>query len=95
MIDGWGIKAVLSNTTVAGQPATVQRLYVDDGDVTNNWVKWVDVVDHGQWSNADGSVNPCGGDRNQLITWGGPVATFRWDTWANVDLKFLSVREIV
>jgi hypothetical protein len=28
------------------------------------------------------------------ITWGGPLATFRWDSASDVDFKWLSVREI-
>jgi hypothetical protein len=31
---------------------------------------------------------------DQLITWGSPVATFRWDHTADVDFRNLSVREI-
>ena len=29
-----------------------------------------------------------------MITWGGPIATFRWDSAKDVDFKFMSVREI-
>ena len=32
--------------------------------------------------------------RDQIITWGGPIATFRWDNAKDVDFKFRSVREI-
>jgi hypothetical protein len=39
-------------------------------------------------------MNRCGGDPDQLITWGSPVATFRWDGTADVDFRDLSVREI-
>jgi hypothetical protein len=28
------------------------------------------------------------------MTWGGPIATFRWDNANNVDIKWFSVREI-
>jgi len=28
------------------------------------------------------------------ITWGGPIATFRWDSAEDVDFRWLSVREI-
>ena len=31
---------------------------------------------------------------DQLITWGGPIATFRWDNATHVDFKNFSVREI-
>jgi hypothetical protein len=36
----------------------------------------------------------CGGEPDQLITWGGPIATFRWDNATHVDFKNFSVREI-
>ena len=32
--------------------------------------------------------------KDQIITWGDPIATFRWDDARDVDFKFLSVREI-
>ncbi len=28
----------------------------------------------------------CGGKKDQIITWGGPIATFRWDDSADIDL---------
>ena len=31
---------------------------------------------------------------SQIITWGGPIATFRWDGATDVDIKNFSVREI-
>jgi hypothetical protein len=39
-------------------------------------------------------MNRCGGAPDQLINWGSPVATFRWDDTADVDFRNLSVREI-
>ena len=36
----------------------------------------------------------CSGYADQIITWGGPIATFRWDSATNTDFKNLSVREI-
>jgi hypothetical protein len=32
-------------------------------------------------------MNRCGGAPDQLITWGSPVATFRWDDTADVVLR--------
>ena len=46
---------------------------------------------------ADGEVKEskeCGGEPDQIITWGGPIATFRWDGASDVDIKNFSVREI-
>ena len=36
----------------------------------------------------------CEGAADQLITWGCPIATFRWDNATDVDFKNFSVREI-
>jgi hypothetical protein len=36
----------------------------------------------------------CGGRADQIITWGGPIVTFRWDGADDVDIKNFSVREI-
>ena len=62
-------------------------------DANNNgtWVKINDFVDSGGWGNQGGY---CGGAPDQIITWGGPIATFRWDHATNVDFKNFSVREI-
>ena len=50
-----------------------------------------EFVDSGGWGD-QGSI--CGGAPDQLITWGGPIATFRWDNATHVDFKNFSVREI-
>jgi hypothetical protein len=62
-------------------------------DETNNgiWKKVYKYMDTGGWGSA---MDRCGGAPDQLITWGSPVATFRWDKTANVDFRNLSVREI-
>jgi hypothetical protein len=49
-------------------------------------------LDSGGWG--DEGVH-CGGDQDQIITWGGPIATFRWDNASDVDFKHFSVREII
>jgi hypothetical protein len=48
-------------------------------------------VDRGGWG-TEGTE--CGGAPDQIISWGGPITTFRWDTATDVDFKYLSVREI-
>ena len=62
-----------------------------DPNNDGKWVKINDFVDSGGWGNQGGY---CGGDPDQIITWGGPIATFRWDSATDVDFKNLSVREI-
>ena len=64
--------------------------YVDPNN-DNQRQKVYDWVDKGGWG-SDGEE--CKGAPDQIITWGGPAAVFRWDN-ANIDLKNLSVREIV
>jgi hypothetical protein len=62
-------------------------------DETNNgiWKKVYKYMDTGGWGSA---MDRCGGAPDQSITWGSPVATFRWDKTASVDFRNLSVREI-
>jgi hypothetical protein len=50
-----------------------------------------EYADRGAWGS---TMNRCGGAPDQLMTWGSPVATFRWDDTADVDFRNLSVREI-
>ena len=50
------------------------------------------MVDKGGWGDEG---DHCGGAPDQKITWGGPIATFRWDNATDVDFKNFSIREIV
>jgi hypothetical protein len=36
----------------------------------------------------------CAGTDHAIITWGGPIAIFRWDNIDDMDVRGLSVREI-
>lgn len=67
----------------------------DDGGGSNlgqsNWKKVYEYIDNGDWGKEG---KECSGKKDQIITWGGPIATFRWDGATDVDFKFLSVREI-
>jgi hypothetical protein len=65
--------------------------WIDQND-DGNWTKVNDRLDSGGWG--DEGVH-CGGDQDQIITWGGPIATFRWDNASDVDFKHFSVREII
>jgi hypothetical protein len=56
------------------------------------WRQVYSYDDTGAWG---GDAGHCGGtDSKMLITWGGPIAVFRWDDSSDVDFKWLSVREI-
>jgi hypothetical protein len=71
---------------------TVVRLEIwIDPNSDNNWQKVYQFTDSGGWGDAG---EQCGGDPDQIITWGGPLAIFRWDEATDVDIKDFSIREI-
>jgi hypothetical protein len=77
-----------------GETAVKMEIWVDmneDGNEDGPWVKVDENIDEGGWGDEGGE---CGGDPDQIITWGGPIATFRWDGASDVDIKNFSVREI-
>lgn len=61
-----------------------------DPHSNNNWIKIGQFVDQGGWGK-DGTK--CGGVPDHIITWGSPMATFRWDN-ISLDFRNLSIREI-
>ena len=61
-----------------------------DPFLNNTWIKIAEYQDKGGWGK-DG--NKCQGKEDQIIIWGSPTATFRWDD-VLVDFRNLSVREI-
>ena len=86
-----GFKFVVYNFQLSGKTAVKTELWLDKNN-DGNFVKVDENVDKGGWGNAGGE---CNGAPDQIITWGGPIATFRWDTATDVDFKNLSVREIL
>ena len=67
------------------------ELWIDEGNVTNNW-RMVDcTVDTGGWGNQGTS---CGGVADQVLDFGGPIVHFKWNHQTKVKVKCLSVREI-
>jgi hypothetical protein len=86
-----GFKAMMYNTIINGETAVKLELWVDPNN-DNNWQKVYDFIDQGGWGNDGGE---CNGEPDQIISWGGPIASFRWDGANSVDIKNLSVREIV
>jgi hypothetical protein len=85
-----GFKTVIYNFQENGKIVVREQNWIDKNN-DNNWVKIFDFVDRG----GIGSQGiHCGGSQDQIITWGGPIATFKWDRMPNVDIKNLSVREI-
>jgi hypothetical protein len=82
-----GIKAIYYNL-----PDGKVRLeqWIDE-DSNNNWHKLLHYTDNGNWG---GGYPDCGAADTQVITWGGPIAVFRWDNIDDMDVKDFSVREI-
>ena len=74
-----------------GKTVVKLETYVDPNN-NNQWQKVYDTIDQGGWGSEGGE---CNGASDQIITWGGPVATFRWDEGGSIDVKNLSVREII
>jgi hypothetical protein len=67
-----------------------------DKDNTNDWGEnpVLEYEDGGGWEIEKNRENECEGDKNEKITWGGPVVIFRWDNLIDVDVRYASVREI-
>lgn len=85
-----GFKAIMYNIQDAGKIAVKLEIWLDRNN-DNQWTKVNERVDNGGWGNNGGE---CGGQPDQIITWGGPIASYRWDSASNVDIKNFSVREI-
>ena len=90
--DKWvGIKFIVYNFVENNKIVVKTELWLDTNN-NGNFVKVDENVDRGGWG-TEGVE--CGGAPDQIISWGGPITTFRWDTATDVDFKNLSVREIV
>jgi hypothetical protein len=91
-----GFKDVMYNFQQSGKTVVKLEIWVDlnpdSATGRNQWQKVDEFVDSGGWGSSAGE---CGGKPDQIITWGGTIATFRWDNAKNVSIKNLSVREIV
>jgi hypothetical protein len=89
--DRWvGIKYVVYNFQQNGKSIVKLENWLDNKN-DGNWVKIYQYTDSGAWGTQG---TKCGGAADQIITWGGPIATFRWDGTTDVDIKNFSVREI-
>ena len=93
--DWVGFKTIMWNVVQPnGETIVKMENWVDaneDGNEDGPWERIIEVTDDGGWGSQGGE---CGGEPDQIITWGGPMATFRWDGANDVDIKNLSVREI-
>ena len=87
-----GFKAIIYNIQQPnGKIAVKTEAFVDKEGTGENWIKVFEETDGGGWGRAG---TDCGKEPDQIVTWGGPVATFRWDNANDVDVKDLSIREI-
>jgi hypothetical protein len=93
--DRWvGFKTMMWNTVQSGGRFMEMELWMDknlDGLQNGPWERVYQTSDTGGWGDEGGE---CGGASDQIITWGGPIATFRWDGATDVHIKWFSVREI-
>ncbi len=85
-----GYKATMYNVEQNGITAAKEEIWLDPNN-NGNWIKVNEFTDAGGFGDK-GQV--CGGKADQIITWGGPIATFRWDKTTDVDIKDFSIREI-
>ncbi|MDP9492827.1 MAG: carbohydrate-binding protein [Thermoproteota archaeon] len=85
-----GLKVIMYNIVQDDKSAVKLELWVDKKN-NNDWIKAAEKIDKGGWGNTG---TECGGKPDQIITWGGPIASFRWDGATDVDMKKFSVREI-
>jgi hypothetical protein len=86
-----GFKTAMYNVEKNGHIAVKLEIWLDKSN-DGKWEKVYDYIDDGGWGN-DGQE--CGGRPDQIISWGGPLAVFRWDNADDVDIKDFSVREIL
>lgn len=88
LVGRWvGFKTIMFNT----DPAAVKIELYADWNANNTWQKIDEYLDDGGFGSEG---DQCGGTPDQLVSWGGPIATFRWDSATDVDFRHLSVREI-
>jgi len=105
IVDKWiGMKTVMYNDE-SDNKVKVEVYYDwlevgDDGKPQNIWKELCKITDEGDTFTAaqgdeDFVVDNCNAeDKKEVITWGGPEATFRIDIVGRVDFKWLSIREI-
>jgi hypothetical protein len=80
-----GIKYVVYNFVQNGKTVVKLENWLDNNN-NGNWAKIYEYTDTGGWGNQG---TQCGGDPDKIITWGGPVATFRWDSATDVDILLI------
>lgn len=85
-----GLKNIVYDIDQNGTSYPKIEMWIDQNN-NNTWSKIHEYIDRGGWGS---TMDRCGGQPDQVVTWGSPVATFRWDDTADVDFRNLSIREI-
>jgi hypothetical protein len=95
-LNWFGFKIVLSNIDIGlpgeGREGVRLRAFVDPAN-TSNWkeILQADIRDMGGWGK-DGVE--CGGNSDQIVTWGGPIAAFGFHWGSKIKWNKLSIREV-
>lgn len=90
----FGLKIVMNNEDIGDGKQGVRLYAYVDKLANNTWslISTSDVLDRGGWGK-DGEY--CKGYADQIITWGGPLASFRFENGSqDIIFKKLSVREV-
>lgn len=91
-LNGWfGVKFAVYNKDIGnGKQGVKLEFYLDPGS-TNAFLKVAEYTDAGGWGGSDAA---CGGSADQIITWGGPLIGYSWDSAQNLRFRLMSVRTI-
>ena len=74
-----------------GKGVKLEQWIDQDASSSNTWHNVLEYIDNGHWG---GGHPNCRGTDHTIITWGGPIAIFRWDNIDDMDIKDFSIREI-
>ena len=88
-----GMKMIVYNFEQNGKVNVNMEMWLDRNN-DGNWTKVDQWIDSGDWGD-QGRI--CGGESDQIITWGGPIATFRIngvEDTSDIEVEKLSIREI-
>jgi hypothetical protein len=80
-----GFKVAIYNMQLNGKTVVKMESRVDLNN-NNQWQKVYDFIDQGGWGSQRAE---CRGACDQIVTWGGPIAAFRWDDGNGIEIKNL------
>jgi hypothetical protein len=88
----FGFKFVVYNIHLKnGSTVSKMENWINENADGVTWKRVDEKIDNGGWGTKG---QHCMGSSDEIITWGGPIAVFRWDNAKDVDIKDFSVREI-